>query len=165
MIVQCGNPNAALLQLLHHRIDLVLRQHEVAHDQYRLTVRLEGEPTAQCKTGLEVHAVERYVKIGSWQAHFVDVAAMVGAPSDRRLVRKGRCCPARRRLRRRWARRNPIRSISIRRASTRSLGQKAILITACSNTASLAKRKSKRAGCQRACRPRKAHPLRPTSNR
>ena len=65
-------------ELLHHRVDLVLGQHEVAHDHRLVARRLEGEPGAEREARLDLDAVERDLQVGARQADAVDAA---GAPA------------------------------------------------------------------------------------
>ena len=67
-------------------VDLVLGQHEVAHDHGLSSHRLEGEPAAERKARLERDAVERHFEVGARQAHAVDAAGCTRAGFAERLA-------------------------------------------------------------------------------
>jgi hypothetical protein len=64
VVVQRSDLDAVLLQLLHHRADLVLGQHKVAHDHGRVVAGLEREPGAEGKCRLDHHTIEDDVQVG-----------------------------------------------------------------------------------------------------
>jgi hypothetical protein len=49
VIVQRRDPDAAVLELLHHAVDLVLGHDEIAHYHRLIAGRLESEPAADCE--------------------------------------------------------------------------------------------------------------------
>ena len=59
MIVDRGDVEAALDQLGHHRIDLGLQQHQIAHHHGAAMHRLERDPAAEREGRLDGDAVER----------------------------------------------------------------------------------------------------------
>src|SRR5260370_33192072 len=75
MIVDGGNFEAAFQQLGHHRIDLALEQHEVAHGHSCVSHRLERDPAAERKRGPDCYAVERDHEISARKAVTMNRAA------------------------------------------------------------------------------------------
>ena len=53
-------------------VDLVHRQHEVAHHHALVAHLLEGQPAAERKAGFQLDAIQRDLQIGARQAHAVD---------------------------------------------------------------------------------------------
>jgi hypothetical protein len=85
VIVQRRDLDTGGGKFCHDRIDLVLRQHEVAH-HHTLSVRLfEREPPAERKAGFERDAIERGFQIGARQADTVDTARHRGAGFPERI--------------------------------------------------------------------------------
>ncbi len=59
---------------LDHKVYLVLGQHEAAHDHDLVPVTHEGEPGAERRRGLQLHAVQSDRQIGARQPNAVDAA-------------------------------------------------------------------------------------------
>jgi len=76
---------AAFLELAHDRVDLVLSQHEIAHDHGLGAHRLERDPAAQCKAWPECDAVERHFEVGAWEANAIHAAGLHAAGFAERL--------------------------------------------------------------------------------
>ena len=66
---------AALDQLRHHRVDLGLQEHEIAHDHRHVPHRLERDPAAERERGPDRDAVERYLQVGARKSVAVNGAA------------------------------------------------------------------------------------------
>ena len=80
-------PGHALGQPAHHRVHLLLGEHEVAHDHRLVTPRgLEGEPGAERQGRLDRDPVERDLEVGAREAELVDAAGLVGARPAEGLV-------------------------------------------------------------------------------
>ena len=60
MIVYRSDLQTALDQLAHHRIDLGLHQHKVAHHHGTAMRRHECDPAAERERRLDGHAVKRH---------------------------------------------------------------------------------------------------------
>ena len=74
VIVDGGDVEAALDHLCHHRFDLGLQQHQIAHRHDFATHGLERDPAAERQRRLDRHAVERHGEIGTRKAVTMDVA-------------------------------------------------------------------------------------------
>ena len=74
MIVQRGDVDAALKQLCHHRLNLGLGQHKIAHDERAIGYRLEAKPAAERQRRLDGHAVDGHLKVAARNAVAVDIA-------------------------------------------------------------------------------------------
>ena len=81
-----GDRDAAGEQLRHHRIDLALGQHEVAHDHRAAIHALEGKPATERERRLDRDAVEGDVQVAARQCVFVHVPRLVGARFAERLI-------------------------------------------------------------------------------
>ena len=68
MIVQGRHRDAAREQLRHHRVDLILGEHEIAHHHRGVAFRLEREPAAECEGRQQRHAIDRHMQIGAREA-------------------------------------------------------------------------------------------------
>ena len=95
MVVKRGDLDPVLEELLHHRIDLVMGQDQVAHDHRLIAHRLEGEPGAEREARLDVDAVERDLQVRARQADAIDAARrdrafLAECLADRLPVRLGR---------------------------------------------------------------------------
>jgi hypothetical protein len=74
-----------LFELADDRVDFVPGQHEVAHHHGMFAGLLEGEPGAERKGRLYLHAVGGDLEIPARQADLVDVARLHGAGDAERL--------------------------------------------------------------------------------
>ena len=74
VVVDRRDLDAARQQPLHHRIDLVLGEHEVAHRHRSVSHGHESDPAAQRQGGLDGHAVDHDLEVGARQAEAVDTA-------------------------------------------------------------------------------------------
>ena len=83
VIVHGGDLEAAFDQLEHHRIDLGLQQHEIAHDHGAAMRRLERDPAAKRQRRLDGDAVERHGQIGARKAVAVHVLRHDGFSAER----------------------------------------------------------------------------------
>src|SRR5713101_9297115 len=81
VIVYSGDLEATFDQLEHHRIDLGLKQHEVAHGHSSSVCRLERYPAAKCQRRPDRDAVERHREIGAWKAITMHVTRHGGPPA------------------------------------------------------------------------------------
>ena len=72
--MQRGDVDAGFKQLRHHRINLTLGQHKIAHYQRAIGYRLEAEPAAECQRRLDGHAVDGHLKVAARNAVAVDIA-------------------------------------------------------------------------------------------
>jgi hypothetical protein len=79
VIVERGDLDAAFLELLHDRANLLARQHEVPHRHSARPHFLEGEPRAQSKSRLQLDPIERRLDVGSGKADAIDPARSFGA--------------------------------------------------------------------------------------
>ena len=86
MIVDCGDFDAVLDHLGHHRIDLGVQEHKIAHDHGTAIGGLERDPAAERKRRLDRHAVQRHRQIACAEIH-----------SDGRLPQRLACGQAHRR--------------------------------------------------------------------
>lgn len=85
MVVDRGDAQAAIEQLFHHRVDLGLDQHEIAHDHYAARRRNERNPSAERESWLDGDAVERDVEVGAWEPIAMDVTGHRRLSADRRV--------------------------------------------------------------------------------
>src|SRR5262249_32871237 len=74
VVVKRSDIDPARKQLCHHRLDLGLGQHEIAHDDRAATHRLETEPAAKCQRRLDGHAIDGDLKIAAGNAVAMDIA-------------------------------------------------------------------------------------------
>jgi hypothetical protein len=74
VIVKGGDVDAARKQFCHHRLDLGLGQHEIAHDEGAAGHRLETEPASERQRRLNGHAIDGHLKVAAWDAVAVDIA-------------------------------------------------------------------------------------------
>src|SRR5438067_7188729 len=85
MVVDRGDLEALLDQLLHHRIHLLLQEHEIAHHHRLLAALLEGEIRAQGKRRLDLYTVEHDREIAASDAHAIHAAGHLRAGSANRF--------------------------------------------------------------------------------
>src|SRR5215204_5060321 len=95
MIVERSHLDPVLNERLHHRIDLVTSEHEVAHHHRLVAHRLECQPGAEGEAGLDLDTVEPDFQIRARQADPIDTAGLdrtlsAESLSDRLPIRFGR---------------------------------------------------------------------------
>ena len=86
VIVDRRDFEAVLDQLCHHRIDLGLEQHEVAHHHGAAMRRLERRPAAERERGADGDTVERDLQIGARKPIAMNVAGYRGRGPTQRFV-------------------------------------------------------------------------------
>ena len=74
VIVKRGDIDAAREQLCHHRLDLGLGQHEIAHDENAIGYRLKTKPASERERRLNSHAIDGHLKVAARYAVAVDIA-------------------------------------------------------------------------------------------
>ena len=74
VVVQGGDFEALVKQVLHHGVDFFVQQHQVAHDHRAVIELLEGRVGAEGEAGLHGHAIDGHLQIGARHAHAKDVA-------------------------------------------------------------------------------------------
>jgi hypothetical protein len=83
VIVYGSDVDAVFDQLSHHRIDLGLEQHKIAHHHGAAMHWLERRPPAERQRGPDGDAIERHLQVGARKPVPMDIAGHGGGPSSR----------------------------------------------------------------------------------
>jgi hypothetical protein len=83
VIVDRRDLDPVLDQLRHHRVDLGLQQHEIAHDHRAAMRGLEGDPTAERERRADGDAIERHREVAARKSVAVHVTRDGGAAAER----------------------------------------------------------------------------------
>ena len=92
MIVQRGDVDAVVEQRGHHRIHLVLRQHEIAHHDVHAGALRHGDPTAESKRRRSLDVRDRHADVVARDVDLQHVGLVIPLLAERRehLLVRGR---------------------------------------------------------------------------
>ena len=89
VIVDRGNFEPIVDEALHHRTDLRIEEHQIAHHHHAVAARRKAKPRTERQGGLDRDAIYRHVEIRAWQAELVDAAWLVRPFFSNGLVDSG----------------------------------------------------------------------------